>query len=153
PARASARRPAVTGGQAAHATPGDVAPRSRPAEPPPRREQAARARRWHRLADFVVGACSRGAFASAQSRVEEPGEGANPLVIHGPVGTGKTHLLEGVYAGLRRARPDWRVCYVTAEEFTNTFVQAMRLGKLGAFRKRYRECDALLVDDLHFLAG
>jgi chromosomal replication initiator protein len=74
-------------------------------------------------------------------------------VLHGPVGTGKTHLLEGIYAGLRRARPDWRVCYVTSEDFTNRFVQAMRLGKLGAFRKQFRDCDALLVDDLHFLAS
>ena len=95
----------------------------------------------------------RVAFASAQSVVEAPGEGANPLVLHGPVGTGKTHLLEGIYAGLRRARPDWRVLYVTSEDFTNRFVQAMRLGKLGAFRKQFRECDALLVDDLHFLAS
>src|SRR5262249_40373219 len=47
----------------------------------------------------------------------------------------------------------WRVCYVTSEDFTNRFVQAMRLGKLGAFRKQFRDCDALLVDDLHFLAS
>jgi len=69
------------------------------------------------------------------------------------VGTGKTHLLEGIYGGLRRSQPTWRVCYVTSEDFTNRFVQAMRLGKLGAFRKFFRECDALLVDDLHFLAS
>src|SRR5439155_13742374 len=112
-----------------------------------------RTRRWHRLADFVVGPCNRVAHASALSVVEAPGDGVNPLVIHGPVGTGKTHLLEGVYGGLRRARPTWRVCYVTSEDFTNRFVQAMRLGKLGAFRKFFRECDALLVDDLHFLAS
>jgi len=111
-----------------------------------------RSRRWHRLADMIVGACNRVAFASAQSVIEAPGEGPNPLVLHGPVGTGKTHLLEGIYAGLRRARSDWRVCYVTSEDFTNRFVQAMRLGKLSAFRKHFRECDALLVDDLHFLA-
>ncbi len=86
------------------------------------------------------------------SIVEEPGEGVNPLVLHGPVGTGKTHLLEGIYAGLRRARPDWRVLYVTTEDFTNRFVNAMRLNKLGSFRNQFRECDALLVDDLHFLA-
>jgi chromosomal replication initiator protein len=61
--------------------------------------------------------------------------------------------LEGIYAGLRRARPDWRVCYVTAEDFTNRFVQAMRLGKLGAFRKQFRDADALLLDDLDFLAA
>src|SRR5438067_1326806 len=111
-----------------------------------------RSRRWHRLEEFVVGACNRVAHASALSVVEMPGEGGNPLVLHGPVGTGKTHLLEGVYAGLRRGHPDWRVLYVTAEDFTNRFVQAMRLGKLAGFRKHFRECDALLVDDLHFLA-
>jgi chromosomal replication initiator protein len=101
----------------------------------------------------VVGSCNRVAHASALSVVEAPGEGPNPLVLHGPVGTGKTHLLEGVYAGLRRAHPEWRVLYVTTEDFTNRFVQSMRLGKLGGFRKHFRECDALLVDDLHFLAG
>jgi chromosomal replication initiator protein len=112
-----------------------------------------RTRRWHRLSDFVVGPCNRVAHASAVSIVEAPGDGVNPLVIHGPVGTGKTHLLEGIYGGLRRAQPGWRICYVTSEDFTNRFVQAMRLGKLGAFRKFFRECDALLVDDLHFLAS
>src|SRR5262249_35970334 len=69
------------------------------------------------------------------------------------VGTGKTHLLEGIYAGLRRARAEARVVYVTAEDFTNRFVQAMRTGQLAAFRRHFRECDALLVDDLHFLAS
>jgi chromosomal replication initiator protein len=93
------------------------------------------------------------AYASALSVVESPGEGANPLVLHGPVGTGKTHLLEGIYAGLRKQHPDWRVCYATAEDFTNRFVQAMRLSKLSGFRKHFRECDALLLDDLHFLAS
>ena len=108
-------------------------------------------RRWLRLADFVVGPCNRVAHASALSLSEPPGLGVNPLVLHGPVGTGKTHLLEGIYLGLRKHQPDWRICYVTAEEFTNRFVQAMRFGKLGAFRKHFRECDSLLVDDLDFL--
>jgi chromosomal replication initiator protein len=112
-----------------------------------------RTRRWHRLADFVVGPCNRVAHASALSVVEAPGQGPNPLVLHGPVGTGKTHLLEGIYAGLRRHHPDWRVCFVTSEEFTNRFVQAMRLGKLASFRKHFREADALLLDDLHFLGS
>jgi chromosomal replication initiator protein len=110
-------------------------------------------RKWHRLSDFVVGACNRVAFAAAQSVVEAPGQGPNPLVLHGPVGTGKTHLLEGIYGGLRKKRPDWRVCFITSEEFTNRFVQAMRLGKLGAFRKHFRDGDALLIDDLHFLSS
>src|SRR5262249_32909643 len=54
--------------------------------------------------------------------------------------------------GLRREHPCWKVMYITSEDFTNRFVQAMRLDKLGAFRKQFRECDVLLVDDLHFLA-
>ena len=84
--------------------------------------------------------------------MEALGQGPNPLVLHGPVGTGKTHLLEGIYAGLRKGRTDGRICYVTAEDFTNRFLHAMHSGKLGAFRKHFRECEALLVDDLHFLA-
>lgn len=107
-------------------------------------------RRWKSLADFVTGPCNRVAYASAVSVVEEPGQCANPLVIHGPVGTGKTHLLEGIYAGLKK-QSDQRPCYVTAEEFTTRFVQASRLGKMSAFRRQFRECTALLLDDLHFL--
>jgi chromosomal replication initiator protein len=129
-------------------------PRTNPRapEPPPAPAPAGRTRRWRRLGDFIVGPCNRVAHASALSVVEAPGDGPNPLVLHGPVGTGKTHLLEGIYAGLRRSHPDWRVCYVSTEDFTNRFVQAMRIGKLGTFRKQFRGCDALLVDDLHFLA-
>jgi chromosomal replication initiator protein len=120
------------------------------ASPPP--VEPRRSRRWHRLSDFIVGPCNRVAFAAAQSVIETPGEGANPIVLHGPIGTGKTHLLEGIYAGLRRAHADWRVLYLTSEDFTNRFVQAMRLNKLTSFRRQFRECDALLVDDLHFFA-
>jgi chromosomal replication initiator protein len=117
------------------------------------RETASKpARRWHRLDEFIVGACNRVAHASALSVVEAPGQGPNPLVLHGSVGTGKTHLLEGIYAGIRRGHPDWEVRFLTAEAFTNGFLHAMHAGKLGSFRRRFRECDALLVDDLHFLA-
>lgn len=110
-------------------------------------------RRWRSLADFVVGQCNRVAHASAQSVVDEPGAGANPLVLYGPTGTGKTHLLEGVYTGLRRRHPELRVVYVSAEEFMNRFVAALQRGTLPAFRKQFRECSALLVDNLSFLAG
>ncbi len=109
-------------------------------------------RRWKLLADFVVGSCNRVAHASALSVVEEPGEGANPLILHGPVGTGKTHLLEGIYAGLKR-KGDQRPCYVTAEEFTTRFVQAARFGKMSSFRHQFRDCSALLLDNLNFLAN
>lgn len=109
-------------------------------------------RRWHHLSQFVVGACNRVAHAAALSVVDEPGQGPNPLVLHGPVGTGKTHLLEGIYAGIRRRYPELRVIYVTAEDFTNRCVTAIRFGKQASFRKYFRSGDVLLLDDLHFLA-
>ncbi len=119
-------------------------PRSSNAEAPKRR--------WRHLHGFVMGACNRVALAAAMSVVDEPGQGPNPLVLHGPVGTGKTHLLEGVYAGVRKAFPDKRVLYVAAEDFTNRFVAALRFGKQSSFRRHFRDCDVFLLDDLHFLA-
>src|SRR5262249_15305566 len=101
----------------------------------------------------VVGACNRVAHASALSAVEEPGQSANPLVLYGPVGTGKTHLLEGIYIGLRKRHPDWRISFATAEDFTNRFVQAMRLGKLPAFLTHSGDWSALLIDSLQSLAS
>ena len=119
-----------------------------------RPEQVNRPKRhWRSLGDFVVGSSNRVAHASALSIVEEPGQGVNPLVVYGPVGTGKTHLLEGVYLGLRKKQPDLAVRFSTAEQFTNGFLQSMHEGKQTGFRARYRDCDVLLVDDLDFLAG
>ena len=109
-------------------------------------------RRWRHLGQFVVGPSNRVGFAAAMSAVEEPGQGPNPLVLHGPVGTGKTHLLEGIYAGIRRRRPDLRVLFISSEDFTNRFVTSVRFGRQSAFRKFFRTCDVLLLDDLHFLA-
>jgi chromosomal replication initiator protein len=123
-----------------------------PGGPQPVPAAPRRSRRWHRLSDFIVGPCNRVAHASALSVVEAPGEGANPLVLYGPVGTGKTHLLEGIYSGLRRARPDWRVVCVSSEEFTNRFLQLLHSNRTGSFRRHFRECDVLLLDDIQFLA-
>jgi chromosomal replication initiator protein len=134
-----------------------LAPSSGPGQPQSSalkpRSATKRTRRWRRLTDFVVGPCNRVAHASALSVLEAPGQGANPLVFHGPAGTGKTHLLEGIYIGLRKASPEWQIRFVAAEDFTNRFLSAMRLGQLAAFRKSFRECDMLLIDDIHFLAG
>lgn len=132
------------------ASPPDTAgqPRANEAQ----RQRPTRQRRWRRLEDFIVGACNRVAYASALSLVEAPIECPVPLVMHGAVGTGKTHLLEGVCAGLSRRFPDWRILFLTAEEFTNRFVQAMHQRKLNLFRKQFRDCDALLMDDVGFLA-
>jgi chromosomal replication initiator protein len=108
-------------------------------------------RRWKSLTDFVVGPSNRMAHSAAISTVERPGDEANPLVIHGPIGTGKTHLLEGIYAAMKR-KSDERPTIVTAEEFTTRFVHASQHGKMSGFRRQFRECTALLIDDLHSLA-
>lgn len=131
----------------------DDEPPSRETRQHPAGQRPAKPRRtWRNLADFVVGKSNRVVFAAAQSVVEEPGQGANPLVIHGPVGTGKTHLLEGIYLGLRKQWPEFRTIFISAEDFTNRFIQSMRHGKLSNFRRQFRECDALLLDNLQFLA-
>lgn len=111
------------------------------------------ARPARRLDDFVAGAGNRMALAAAQEMVQSAGASFNPLVIHGGVGLGKTHLLEGIAAGLRARFPGMRVVQLTAEAFTNGFLDAMRSNGLGAFRSRYRGAAALIVDDVHFLAA
>jgi len=110
-------------------------------------------RKWKTLEDFVVGSCNRVAAASAISIVEEPGQGPNPLVIYGPVGTGKTHLLEGICVGLKKSFDGAVVRYATAEDFVNRFVAAMGSNRQASFRKYFRDCSVLLIDDLNFLAS
>ncbi len=117
------------------------------------RESTARqSRKWKSFADFIVGSSNRVAYAAAVAVAEEPGLGPNPLVLHGPVGTGKSHLLEAVYTSLRKQTLSARPVFITAEEFTHRFVQGTRFNKMSSFRRFFRECSALLFDDLHFLA-
>jgi chromosomal replication initiator protein len=106
-----------------------------------------------RLDDFVTGACSRLAHAAAMEMVQSSGATFNPLLIHSGVGLGKTHLLEATGHALRARHPGLKLIQVTAEAFTNSFLDAMRTGGLNSFRSRYRGAEALIVDDVHFLAA
>ena len=106
-----------------------------------------------RLDDFVTGPCNRLAHAAAVEMVQSAGAAFNPLVVHGGVGLGKTHLLEGIGHALRARHPGLRLIQATAEAFTNSFLDAMRTGTLASFRSRYRGAEALIVDDVHFLAA
>lgn len=106
-----------------------------------------------RLDDFITGPNNRLAHAAAREMIHGAGSVFNPLVIHGGVGLGKTHLLEAIAQGLRQAHPGLNVMFITAEAFTNNFLDAMRAGTLAAFRARYRGAGALVIDDIHFLAG
>jgi len=105
------------------------------------------------FADFVVGPSNRLAHAAAVGVVENPATRYNPLFIHGGCGLGKTHLLQAICNGLseRVPRPRWR--YVCGEEFMNDYVYAVRAGEMDAFHTRYRQLDALIIDDVHFLAN
>ena len=102
---------------------------------------------------YVVGESNRFAFAAAHAVAQKPGHAWNPLFIHGDSGLGKTHLLHAVGNAILAARPGGRVAVVSSERYTNDFVDALRKGTLDEFRKKYRECAALLVDDVQFLAG
>lgn len=106
-----------------------------------------------RLESFVVGKCNRVALAAAQTVSESPAAVYNPLFIFGPHGLGKTHLLHGIGHLLHERIPPQNVIYAPCEEFTNHYVQAVQTRRLDAFRARYRSCDALLIDDVQFLAG
>jgi chromosomal replication initiator protein len=100
----------------------------------------------------VTGPCNRLAHAAALEVVQSGGASFNPLVIHGAVGLGKTHLLEGIGHAIRGRQAGRKVIQGTAEAFTNSFLDAMRTGTLGSFRSRYRGADVLILDDIHFLA-
>ena len=106
-----------------------------------------------RFGDFVVGASNRLACAAAQSVAERPATQYNPLFIHGGCGLGKTHLLQAICNLLKEKHPHMRWRYVSGEEFTNDYVYAIKAREMDAFNARYRSLDALMIDDVHFLAN
>lgn len=108
-------------------------------------------RRFADLVEFVVGPCNELAMTATNQVLEHPGQKWNPLYLHGGVGTGKTHLLEGIYREIRRQYPSLQVMYLTSENFANYFTQALRQHTLPGFRQKFRNVDVLLVDDIDFL--
>ena len=100
---------------------------------------------------FVIGASNRFAHAAALSVAESPARSYNPLFIYGPAGLGKTHLLHAIGHHVRALFSSKRVRYVSTETMMNEFVEAMRSKTMPGFKRRYREVDVLLVDDIQFL--
>jgi chromosomal replication initiator protein len=107
----------------------------------------------HTFDNFVIGPGNRLAHASALAVAELPGEAYNPLFLHGSPGLGKTHLLGAMAEYMQRNHPTLTVHYTTAERFTSEFVTALRREGPGVFKTRYRELDALLIDDVQVLEG
>ncbi|MDQ1683560.1 MAG: chromosomal replication initiator protein, partial [Frankiaceae bacterium] len=100
---------------------------------------------------FVIGSSNRFAHAAAVAVAEAPAKAYNPLFIYGESGLGKTHLLHAIGHYTQHLFNGHRVRYVSSEEFTNDFINSIRDGRGEGFRKRYREIDVLLVDDIQFL--
>ena len=111
---------------------------------------SAQSRRFARLETFVVSDVNRFAFAAAQKATSRPGE-VSPLYLHGPTGCGKTHLAEGIWSTMRRAGK--HCVYLAAEQFTTQFLESLRGQGLPSFRRKLRDVDLLVIDDVQFLQG
>lgn len=112
-----------------------------------------RARLRHDLDTYVVGPSNQLAYNAATYVAEFPGAQYNPLFIHGSCGLGKTHLLQGLCKQFISHHPAKKWLYVTGEEFTNDFLLALRNNRVDGFRRKMRDLDLLIIDDVHFLSG
>jgi len=103
--------------------------------------------------NFVVGNNNTFAHAAAMAVAQSPGKSYNPLFLYGGTGLGKTHLLHAIGQHVAAHKKGARVTYVSSEKFTNEFIDAIQNNQLVRFRKRYRQTDVFLIDDIQFLAG
>jgi chromosomal replication initiator protein len=112
-----------------------------------------RPRLRHDVESFIVGPNNQLAYNTALYVAEFPGSQYNPLFIHGGCGLGKTHLLQGLCRKFIETHATKRWMYLTGEEFTNEFLSALRANRVDGFRRKMRELDLLVIDDVHFLGG
>jgi len=102
--------------------------------------------------NFIVGNSNRLAFAASTAIVNKPGTTNNPFFVYGGVGLGKTHLVQAIGNEIKKKFPNKKIVYITCEQFTNEFVQSISNNKINQFKKKYRDADILLVDDIQFLS-
>ncbi len=121
-------------------------------QPAPSAHRDGMVRRVATLDNFVIGDSNRLAFSGVRTVAECPGR-ISPLFLYGPSGTGKTHLLEAIAGAARRELGIRRVVLLSAERFTSSFLEALRGSGLPNFRRKYRDVEVLLIDDLHFFLG
>ena len=121
-----------------------------PGEPPTQFSAKLDAR--YTLENFIEGKSNSHARAAAQHVVETPGGAYNPLLIYGDSGLGKTHLMHAVGNAMLRSNARAKIAYLGAEQWMNQFTVAIRHGRMDEFKQTYRSVDALLIDDIHFIA-
>jgi chromosomal replication initiator protein len=152
-AEAAAPQAAVAtapGSSPASTGPCSGSPNPRPTSAPSRARPPQQ--RFASLKTFVVGPSNRVARASAEMAAHQPGH-FSPLLIHGPTSVGKTHLLQGIWSEARRSPTGGSAVYLSAEQFTSYYVEAVRGSGLPSFRQKYREVQLLIIDDLQFFRG
>jgi chromosomal replication initiator protein len=122
---------------------------------PPAKEEipAATFNPRYRFDTFVVGGSNQLAYAASKSIAENPSGSFNPLFIYGGAGLGKTHLIQAIGHQVRELRPGLKVAYMSAEAFMTELIASIRFDRMASFRDRYRSVDALLLDDIQFIAG
>lgn len=103
--------------------------------------------------NFIVGSSNKFAHAAAIAVADNPAKVYNPLFIYGPSGVGKTHLLYAITNRISKNFPEYKVVYVSGEEFTNQLIDSIYRKITTEFREKYRKADILLIDDIHFIAG
>jgi chromosomal replication initiator protein len=126
---------------------------STPAAPPTNELPAATFNPRYRFESFVVGNSNQLAYAASKSIAENPAGSFNPLFIYGGAGLGKTHLIQAIGQQVRELRPKLRIAYMSADSFVTELITSIRYDKMAVFRDRYRSIDALLLDDIQFIAG
>ncbi|HEY8847779.1 MAG TPA: chromosomal replication initiator protein DnaA, partial [Thermoanaerobaculia bacterium] len=107
----------------------------------------------YRFQTFVVGKSNELAWSASRSIADNPSGSFNPLFIYGGAGLGKTHLIQAMGQQIREAKPSMRVVYMSADSFVTELIASIRYDRMQSFRDRYRSVDALLLDDIQFLAG
>ena len=142
---------AVPAAPAAEVRPGKAKPANDGAERKENRDFAFNPK--NTFETFVVGGNNNFAHAAALAVAQAPGKSYNPLFLYGGVGLGKTHLLHAIGQYVATHKKGARVAYVSSEKFTNEYIDGIQNSQLVKFRKKYRQSDVLLIDDIQFLAG